>query len=658
MKEDDALAQAVFDINFELPSPPAGPRVTTTVDDGMVLLEWGYNPSDNNYLDSYNAIDPLLSPDVTDNDYLFEGYSVYQYADAGDQEGTLLATYDRVNGITRVIEGTDLTFITADGNDNGVQHFHRVTGLTNYQDYEFGIQAYAYNATSGQKVYAGPVSRVLAIPQITDKVLSEDALVAAGTSGGIDLEGAGGASNIGNGTVSANIVNPAAVTGDGYSVDFYTIEVEVDDAHKRQDTHELNGAASLPKKATENITVYNVTNTATGATLFNGEDAYAATHLVPIGNDVVQIDGLSLNVLGPAPGFTDFKVTANAGGPLAEPEGASGDWGGFPGLGRPTGPNQQVALANAGAGNASGWLIAAGGQANNTYAAFLGRWARNGPVYGAYDYEVRFTGNGKAFVQWGCGQVIDVPFELWNTGIGTPDDTSDDFQYVPLIFDVDDNCAFNLHATDHPQSGGTNDPFTDWIYWYEGDYAAEVASGFDFSTLGAEIYGRTVFVGWNLDDVSDGTIDAPAELQMPETGTIFRIETTKPNQPGDVFSVSTAGLGARDRTDAEARAAIDEIGITPNPYKGASSYEVSQLVDEVRFTNMPDQATIRVFAVNGSLVTTLRKNSSSAHFPWDLTTDDGLPVASGMYIIHVETEFGDKVLKLGVVKKRVQLNVF
>jgi hypothetical protein len=166
-------------------------------------------------------------------------------------------------------------------------------------------------------------------------------------------------------------------------------------------------------------------------------------------------------------------------------------------------------------------------------------------------------------------------------------------------------------------------------------------------------------VNWNAGDVSDGTLDAvPEDQRMPEMGTVFRIETTKPNQPGDMFSMSTDGLGARARTEAENRAAIDEIGITPNPYKGASSYEVSQLVDQVRFTNMPNQATIRIFTVAGTLVRTLEKNSASASFPWDLTTEEGLPIASGMYIIHVDTEWGEKVLKFGVVKKRIQLNTW
>ena len=652
MKSDDALAQAVFDINFELPSPPAGPRITTTVDDGTVLIEWGYRATDNNYLNSYHVIDPLLSDDVSDNDYNFEGYNVYQYANSSDQEGKLIAVYDVVNGITRVIEGQELTFVTAEGTDSGVKQFHRVSGLTNYTDYEFGVQAYAYNAESGQKVYAGPISRFKVTPQKTQLIVNADAIKAANAAG-VDIEGTGAAGNVGNGSVSAAIVNPYAVTGDSYQVKFYDIEIE-DAGHKRGDldAHERMNSAPAAKSAAATVTVYDVVNTA-GEKLFNGTDAYAATSRVPIGDNVIGLDGMSLNVLGPEPGFLDFKVTANASGPLATPVGAAADWYGFPGLGRPS-ADQQV-----GGGQ---WLIQAGG-GTGPYSQFLGRWARNGPVYGAFDYEIRFTGLGhgnEAIMYWGSGNVVDVPFELWNTGIGTPNDPSDDYRYCPLIFDDGDD-VFGLQAADHPVSGGANDPFTDWIYWYECDYDAEVASGWDFATVGNEIFGRTVFVNWNGGDVSDGTLDAvdcAAGECMPEDGTVFRIETTKPNQPGDSFALSTDGLGVRARTDEENRAAVEDIGITPNPYKGASSYEVSQLVDQVRFTNMPNQATIRIFTVAGTLVRTLEKNSASASFPWDLTTEEGLPIASGMYIIHVDTEFGEKVLKFGVVKKRVQLNTF
>ena len=113
---------------------------------------------------------------------------------------------------------------------------------------------------------------------------------------------------------------------------------------------------------------------------------------------------------------------------------------------------------------------------------------------------------------------------------------------------------------------------------------------------------------------------------------------------------------------ARQRELRDEIGIVSNPYKGASTYEVSQLVDEVRFTNLPEDtaAKIRVFTLNGTLLKTLDKvPNGSASLKWDVTTDDNLPLASGMYLIHVDVPgVGERVLKFAYIKKRTQLNTF
>ncbi len=165
---------------------------------------------------------------------------------------------------------------------------------------------------------------------------------------------------------------------------------------------------------------------------------------------------------------------------------------------------------------------------------------------------------------------------------------------------------------------------------------------------------RTVLV------VHNGGEAPPYDPDMPEPGTIFRIVTDKPNQPGDVYTLSTTGLGAQSPDQGTLQARLDDIGIVPNPYKGASNYEVTQLVDQVRFTNMPDVATIRVFTLNGTLIRTLEKQSPGvATLSWNLTTDNNLPIASGVYLIHVDVPgVGEKVLKFAVVKKRIQLNTF
>jgi hypothetical protein len=98
----------------------------------------------------------------------------------------------------------------------------------------------------------------------------------------------------------------------------------------------------------------------------------------------------------------------------------------------------------------------------------------------------------------------------------------------------------------------------------------------------------------------------------------------------------------------------------PNPYKGVSDYEVSQLTNNVRFTNMPDVATIRVFTLNGTLVKTIEKNSPGiATISWNMVTEYNLPIASGIYLIHITVpDVGETTMKFAVIKKRTQLNTY
>ena len=696
MKSDDVVAQAAFDINFVVPSPPNAPRVTTTSSDGSILLEWGYRATDNNYLDSYNVEDPFCSE--TDCDYAFEGYKVYQYANSTDQDGVVIATFDRANGVTKVIDtdGGDLLIVTANGTDSGVAHSMLVSGLTNYSDYQFGLQAYAYNFDSYPKAYHGPIARVTAIPQKTSLVISPEAVAAASAGTGIDGVGAEG--NIGNGGTTIHVVNAAAITGHAYKVEFFTAEV----AGKgnvsfvgSNDSRDVDNDASFPdmlnanKSGVSTVVTYDVTDVNTGAKVFDGAQVAASAGIAgPEGVDVLQFDGLSLDVAGAPDGFLSFRMVANGGGAIDQA--AAFDFQGFPVEGRPDGAQQVT--------NGGQWGIHTGRGAgqNAGYAEFLNRTILGRGGWGnimPYDFEVRFTqacydgwraafDAGEAIAATpsptGCygydrfsaltddgNAIMYLPFEVWRTGISTPDNPADDVRLVPAGLDINGDGVWGVTGDDHPASGGSNDPQTDWTYWYLPSDMAPGESGYlawlsnlintgDPYAHGGEVIGRIVFMNWN-----GGSPPGPYNSDMPEAGSVFRISTTKPNQPGDSFSMSTDGLGARGRDDAEQKAALDNIGIVPNPYKGASSYEVTALVDQVRFTNMPNQATIRVFTLAGTLVRTLEKNSAGAMFPWDLSTTDGLPLASGMYIIHIDVpNVGEKVLKFGVIKKRVQLNAF
>lgn len=652
LKEDSRIVQALFDSGYEMAEPPAAPNVTVSVRDREALLQWNYREGDNNYLDAYVAEDPTLSVRLEDRHYRFEGYNVYRFTSPGDTDGKLIAVYDLPNGITSVAEGELLTYYTARGTDSGVRHHHRVGGLDNYRSYYFGVQAYAYGPNSGHKILKGPVTRVEVVPASVASNLNqagEDFLRQSADNMAVglgSLSAIAAETNIGRAVVSANVVSDVGFVGDRYSIT----------------------AVSPPDSANEGLesqpSLSFVVRRSDGTTAFDGlAEPLSGSGL---GIDVLRFDGLSLNVDAPKAGLSSIEVISNNAGPLSEPVGAAPTWLGYPGPpAQQNGRQQSTTQAT--------WVLVTGQSRLcpdgdcGAYESFLersildfGGWDEVLP----YDWEIRFTERQSyAWEPWTVEAAVEVPFELWRTGIGTPDDPSDDVRFIPVLNDLDMNGLFNLVLSDHPASPEADDPFTDWFYWHkpqdespgDGGYLDWLAAalGGDGETYGSAVMGRHALMSW--DGAIGGSIfGGDMTGWMVEPGTTFRIKSRTGIYPGDQFTLNASALLAPE----EVALRRPPIGITPNPYKGSSEYEVSSLTEEVRFTNMPREAMIRVYQVGGALVRTMRKNSPEQYFRWNLRTDENLPIASGMYLIHIESDEGDETLKFGVVKKQPLLSTF
>jgi hypothetical protein len=58
-------------------------------------------------------------------------------------------------------------------------------------------------------------------------------------------------------------------------------------------------------------------------------------------------------------------------------------------------------------------------------------------------------------------------------------------------------------------------------------------------------------------------------------------------------------------------------------------------------------------------VRVLRKDDAQSYFTWDVKTEEGLPVASGIYIYHVDaSEIGTKVGKMAIFTEKERLNTY
>lgn len=131
------------------------------------------------------------------------------------------------------------------------------------------------------------------------------------------------------------------------------------------------------------------------------------------------------------------------------------------------------------------------------------------------------------------------------------------------------------------------------------------------------------------------------------------------NDGRPVYAFETKGVAVqKNRTDVLSDA-LDEINVVPNPYYAVSQYEATALENLVKITNLPAQCKIRIYNMSGTLIREFNKSDPANFLNWDLSNQVGIPISSGVYIIHVEVPgVGEKILKWFGVMRPVDLNNF
>lgn len=112
-----------------------------------------------------------------------------------------------------------------------------------------------------------------------------------------------------------------------------------------------------------------------------------------------------------------------------------------------------------------------------------------------------------------------------------------------------------------------------------------------------------------------GALDLPARLRL-------RNLTNANGAPMDTSA------GRADLVLGGAAESIADIFVYPNPYRGTGPNGERVVV----FAGLPEQATIRIFTLQGTLVRKLDHQNSTGAARWDLTNDRGDLVASGVYL--------------------------
>lgn len=117
-----------------------------------------------------------------------------------------------------------------------------------------------------------------------------------------------------------------------------------------------------------------------------------------------------------------------------------------------------------------------------------------------------------------------------------------------------------------------------------------------------------------------------------------------------LYSFTTKGLAPTSRDEnanIDKQQLLDRIHAVPNPYYGYAGYELNRYDTRVKIINLPTKATVNIYSLDGSLIRRLEKDDANTSFiDWDIRNSKSLPIASGMYLIHVNAEgIGEKVIR-------------
>ena len=131
------------------------------------------------------------------------------------------------------------------------------------------------------------------------------------------------------------------------------------------------------------------------------------------------------------------------------------------------------------------------------------------------------------------------------------------------------------------------------------------------------------------------------------------------NNWNPLYTFSTKNVATGTQSDSTLTNVLDIINIVPNPYYAYSKYETNKLDNRVKITNLPEECTVSIYNLSGTLIRQYDKADPTTSLDWDLKNHKNVPIAGGVYIIHVDVPgIGQTILKWFGVMRPIDLDNF
>ncbi len=592
----DEQLQMAYNLGFNVPSPPLAPEITVSELDRKILLTWEKDAED------YQS----------DAGYTFEGYNIY----IGDSPGgpwKRLETYDIENGIMSVLDvgfdentGAVLNLPSAFGKDVGLKYNYTITKdyddltLANGRYYYIVVTSYGYNGDAVPKILESAKKVMIVTPHQgrPGTVVSHDSFEevaiehTAGTADEVKYE------------VWVKMIDPLHVETAAYEV---TINAD--------STWTLwkNGQA-LPDYT--DLSEYAINKSVEFKTLVGAEMDFFFGINVDFEVEVVTAFKAELATEGSDQSLIE-KLTnpAEAGKPTA----LAVDGQFRKGTRDESIIYNDLEIRFTGAMDSSTMKVTSGGQLATLMFSF-----GDAAFFMAQHPENPNPGSRDPFL-------VRIPFEVW---------------------DIDRNIQLNLSFTDNAQKISDSLFVPTWAprgecvcYVIATEYDEQVHN---CSFTGQDTMATWTFIFksgaiWQTGDIVKLVVSAPEDLPKPVVAGVDKF----------AFTIQ----GETDGVIDDAKKRLDIINVFPNPYFAYNLEETQLHHEHVTFINLPAECTIRIFTIAGQLVRTIdHEEATATTHRWDLRNENNLPVASGLYIAHIDVpDVGEKIVKMAVVFRKQRL---
>jgi hypothetical protein len=202
-----------------------------------------------------------------------------------------------------------------------------------------------------------------------------------------------------------------------------------------------------------------------------------------------------------------------------------------------------------------------------------------------------------------------------------------------------------IQSADQKRLDAGNDPRRDSVLGGLGELAARTGCPANLETQLTHLADLTFFFTsadeWVATKEGRVRVETLRFFRLDPTNALWvKIPTSRTDPALGTVSASVSELGVYT-VMGQPDTSLQDVFAFPNPYRRSQGGGIT-------FTQLSEQATLRLFTPSGTLIRTLSESDGDGQLRWDVTNSDGETLAPGVYVCLIESATDKRSLKIVV----------